>query len=54
MLDDIKIVNTVRKHGGEAILTSKKHKNGTERIASVSKKFKRARLIIDVQAMNHW
>ena len=47
--DDIKIVNTVRKHGGEAILTSKKHKNGTERIASVSKKFKRARLIIDVQ-----
>ena len=47
--DDIKIVNTVRKHGGEALLTSKKHKNGTERIASVSKKFKRARLIIDVQ-----
>ncbi len=47
--DDMKIVNTVRKHGGDALLTSKKHKNGTERIAAVSKKFKKAKLVIDVQ-----
>ncbi len=47
--DDNKIVKTVEKHGGEAILTSKKHKNGTERIAEVSKKFKNAKLIIDIQ-----
>ena len=36
-------------HGGEAILTSSKHRNGTERIAEVAKKFKKAKLIIDVQ-----
>lgn len=47
--DDQKIINVVKKYGGEAILTSKKHKNGTERIAEVSKKFKNAKLIIDVQ-----
>ena len=32
------IQNVVRKHGGEAVLTSKKHKNGTERINEISKK----------------
>ena len=47
--DDNKIKKIVEKHGGEAILTSKKHKNGTERIAEVSKKFKKAKLIIDIQ-----
>ena len=47
--DDKKIYDVVRDFGGEAIITSKKHKNGTERIAEVSKKFKRAKLIIDVQ-----
>jgi len=47
--DDIRIVDTVKKYGGVAILTSKKHKNGTERIAEVAKKFKKAKLIVDVQ-----
>ena len=42
------IQNVVRKHGGEAVLTSKKHKNGTERINEISKKIK-ASLIIDIQ-----
>ena len=30
--DNQKIVETIKKHGGVALLTSKKHKNGTERI----------------------
>ena len=47
--DDQRIVNVVQKHGGEAILTSKKFQNGTERIAEVSKKFKNIKLVIDVQ-----
>ena len=47
--DDMKIVNTVRKHGGDALLTSKKHKNGTERIYEVAKKIKKASLIVDIQ-----
>ena len=46
--DHKKIYETVKRHGGKAILTSKKHKNGTERIAEVAKKFK-ARLVIDIQ-----
>ena len=47
--DSVEIKNIVEMHGGEAVLTSTKHRNGTERIAEVSKKFKRAKLIIDVQ-----
>ena len=47
--DDQRIVNVVKKHGGEAILTSKKFRNGTERIAEVSKKFKNIKLVVDVQ-----
>ena len=43
----MKIKNVVEEYGGEAILTSKKHKNGTERIAEVAKKF--TRLVIDIQ-----
>ena len=46
--DSNEIKNVVEEYGGEAILTSKKHKNGTERIAEVAKKFK-ARLIVDIQ-----
>ena len=47
--DDIKIKNVVESYGGEALLTSKKHKNGTERIAEVAKKFKNAKLFVDIQ-----
>tara|TARA_B110000902_G_C14198293_1_gene546759 strand:+ start:123 stop:854 length:732 start_codon:yes stop_codon:yes gene_type:complete len=46
--DDKSIIQVVEKFGGEAILTSKNHKNGTERICEVAKKFK-AELIIDIQ-----
>jgi 3-deoxy-manno-octulosonate cytidylyltransferase (CMP-KDO synthetase) len=47
--DDKKIVEVVKKHGGNALLTSKKFNNGTERIAHVSKKFKNSKLIVDIQ-----
>ena len=46
--DDKKIVDVVTNHGGKAVLTSMKHKNGTERIYEVAKK-KKAELIIDIQ-----
>jgi 3-deoxy-manno-octulosonate cytidylyltransferase (CMP-KDO synthetase) len=46
--DSKKIVNVVEKNGGEAMLTSTKHKNGTERIAEIAKRFK-PKIIIDIQ-----
>ena len=46
--DDKSIIQVVEKFGGEAILTSRHHKNGTERICAVAKKFK-AQIIIDIQ-----
>ena len=46
--DHKKIFKIVEKFGGQAMLTSNKHINGTERIAEVAKKFK-ARLIVDIQ-----
>ena len=46
--DDIKIVDLVKKHGGEALITKKNHKNGTERIQEIAKKLN-AKLIIDIQ-----
>lgn len=47
--DHKKIVEVIKKHGGVALLTSKKHKNGTERIYEIAKKFKKAELIVDIQ-----
>lgn len=47
--DHKKIINTVNENGGKAVMTSKKHKNGTERIYEVAKKIKNAELIIDIQ-----
>ena len=57
LLDDVyvccdhkKIYETVRRYGGKAILTSKKHKNGTERIAEGYKLLKtKYDLILDIQ-----
>lgn len=46
--DHKKIYDIVKKHGGEAMITSSKHINGTERIAEVSKKFK-SKLVVDIQ-----
>lgn len=48
--DDNKIMNVARKYNVKCILTSKKHKNGTERIFEAYKKNKeRAKLIVDIQ-----
>ncbi len=47
--DHRKIVEVIKKHGGTALLTSKKHKNGTERIYEVAKKIKRGKLFVDIQ-----
>lgn len=48
--DHKKIYETVKRHGGKAILTSKKHKNGTERIAEGYKLLKKKYdLIVDIQ-----
>jgi 3-deoxy-manno-octulosonate cytidylyltransferase (CMP-KDO synthetase) len=46
--DSEKILSLVKSYNGEALLTKKKHKNGTERIAEIAKKYK-AKLIVDIQ-----
>ena len=48
LADDYKIYKAVKKYGGECILTSKKHKNGTERICEIAKKLN-AEFIVDIQ-----
>lgn len=47
--DDDRIFNEVIKFGGEAILTSKEHKNGTSRIAEVCQKYRDFDVIINIQ-----
>ena len=48
--DDIKILNIAKKFNAKAILTSKKHNNGTERIAEgFLKQKKKYDLIVDIQ-----
>ena len=46
--DSNEIKKTVEKHGGECFLTSKNHKNGTERIYEITKRFK-PKLVVDIQ-----
>ena len=46
--DSDKIKSVVEKYGGQGVLTSKNHKNGTERIYEIAKKYK-TKLIIDIQ-----
>ena len=46
--DSKEIQKIVKNHGGEAIITKKTHKNGTDRIAEVAKKIK-GEIIIDIQ-----
>ena len=48
--DDKRIKEIVERYGGICELTKKSHKNGTERIAEVSLKYKKkTKLIIDIQ-----
>lgn len=46
--DDPRILETVKNFGGEAVLTSKNHASGTDRLAEVAKKLK-AEWVINVQ-----
>ena len=46
--DSREIAKVVQKYGGKTIMTSKKHKTGTDRIAEASKKIK-ADIVINVQ-----
>jgi len=46
--DDEDIFKTIKNYGGCPIMTSKKFKNGTERIANVAKRIK-SKLVIDIQ-----
>lgn len=50
--EDKKIFNLYQGKGYKSILTKKNFNNGTERIASVAKKFKKIQLIIDMQCDN--
>jgi len=46
--DDVKILNVVKNSGYNALITSKKHKTGTDRVAEAAKKIK-AKIYINVQ-----
>lgn len=46
--DDNRILEVLKKYNHTGVLTSKKHKNGTERIAEVAKK-NNSKIIVDVQ-----
>ena len=46
--DSAEIFDAVVKHGGEALMTSNAHKNGTERVAEASKHFN-ADIIVNIQ-----
>ena len=47
-VDDKRILKVLKKYNHTGILTSKKHRNGTERIAEVAKKID-SKIIVDVQ-----
>ena len=56
LLDDVivctdsnEIKKIVEKFEGKAVLTKKKHKTGTDRIAEYAKKIPKAKIIVDIQ-----
>lgn len=46
--DDKRIFNCIKRFGGEVMMTSKKHKSGTDRIVEVAEKIK-ADIIVNIQ-----
>src|SRR3989344_4656503 len=46
--DDVRIMRVVWKFGGEAMLTSKSAKSGTDRVAEVAKKMS-AEIVVNIQ-----
>ena len=47
--DDERIFNVVRNSGGEAVMTSREHQSGSDRIAEVSKTLPAGSIIVNVQ-----
>lgn len=47
--DSGEILNAVKKYGGKAIMTSSRHKTGTDRIAEASRKIKNCDIIVNIQ-----
>src|SRR3984893_16125247 len=47
--DDMRIAETAFNFGAEVALTSANHESGTDRIAEVAKKLKRASIIFNIQ-----
>lgn len=46
--DDLRIFNTVKKFGGEVVMTSQEHQTGTDRVVEVAEKYS-ADIFINVQ-----
>lgn len=47
--DDVRILEAVRRHGGEAALTRSDHPSGTDRVAEVAASLPDARIIVNLQ-----
>ncbi|MBN1354304.1 MAG: 3-deoxy-manno-octulosonate cytidylyltransferase [Candidatus Omnitrophica bacterium] len=47
--DSRKIFSTVEKYGGRAIMTSSKHKTGTDRIAEAASKIGTSEIVVNIQ-----
>jgi len=47
--DDERILRVVRESGGEAVLTSRKHQSGSDRVAEVAKGLPAGSIIVNVQ-----
>lgn len=47
--DSRKIFNAVEKHGGKALMTSVRHKTGTDRIAEAIGKIKNCDIVVNIQ-----
>ncbi len=47
--DDQRIFDTVRKFGGEVIMTSAEHETGTDRLAEVAARLSAASIIVNIQ-----
>ena len=52
--EDIEIMDDVKKNGGQAILTSRNHKTGTDRVYEAMSKINKSdvELVINLQGMN--
>ncbi|MBU1014873.1 3-deoxy-manno-octulosonate cytidylyltransferase [Patescibacteria group bacterium] len=47
--DDERILNHVVSFGGKALMTSREHQTGTDRVAETARHFSKAEIIVDVQ-----